>query len=135
MATYFQWVTPKVIMFSPVCAALGYLLLADALPNGQSIAKRLLSIAVIDKKSGLACTVSQSFTRNAGAFIVIDWVWIFLESRTRLGDMYAKTIVVQTGRLQGKVRSLSDIYDDGKSESVRREQIAVTTMVENKEPK
>jgi len=45
--------------------------------------------------------------------VVIDWVWIFMESRTRLGDMFAKTIVVQTGNLTS-VRSLADIYDNGR---------------------
>ena len=94
-------------------AGFAYLLLADALPNGQSLGKRLLSIAVVDRKTREGCCISQSFTRNAGVLMIIDWVWIFLESRTRLGDMFAKTIVIQTGNLT-KVRSLADIYDDGK---------------------
>lgn len=88
--------------------------MADALPNGQSLGKRLLSIATVDRKTRKGCTLSQSLTRNAGVLVVIDWVWIFMESRTRLGDMFAKTIVVQTGNLT-TVRSLADIYDNGTS--------------------
>ncbi|MHC8319528.1 RDD family protein [Pseudomonas sp. GB2N2] len=107
-------VTSKASVFSAALLAAAYFLLADALPNGQSLGKRLLSIAAIDRKTGKGCTVSQSFTRNAGALVIIDWVWIFMESRMRLGDMYAKTIVIQTGKLS-HVRSLADIYDDGKS--------------------
>ena len=37
-----------------------------------------------------------------------------MESRTRLGDMFAKTIVIQTGNLTS-VRGISDIYDNGRS--------------------
>lgn len=84
------------------------------MPNGQSLGKRLLSIATVDRKTRKGCTLSQSLTRNAGVLVVIDWVWIFMESRTRLGDMFAKTIVVQTGNLT-TVRSLADIYDNGTS--------------------
>ena len=73
-----------------------------------------MSIATVDRKTRKGCTLSQSLTRNAGVLVVIDWVWIFMESRTRLGDMFAKTIVVQTGNLT-TVRSLADIYDNGTS--------------------
>ena len=106
-------VTPKAGFLSAFFAAFAYFLLADALPNGQSLGKRLLSIAVVDRKTRKSCTVSQALTRNSGALVVIDWVWIFMESRTRLGDMFAKTIVVQTGNLTS-VRSLADIYDNGR---------------------
>lgn len=99
-------------------AGFAYLLFADALPNGQSLGKRLLSIATVDSKTRKGCSLSQSFTRNAGVLVIIDWVCIFLESRTRLGDMFAKTIVIQTGNLT-TVRSLADIYDDGKAGAVR----------------
>ncbi|AZF45453.1 MULTISPECIES: hypothetical protein [unclassified Pseudomonas] len=88
------------------------ILFADALSSGQSLGKRLLSIATVNRNSRKGCSVSQSFTCNAGALLIVDWVWIFLESRTRLGDMFAKTIVIQTGNLT-KVRSLADILTTG----------------------
>ncbi|WP_455823957.1 RDD family protein [Pseudomonas graminis] len=114
VSAYVPAVTLKHSIFSAVCAAFAYFLLADALPNGQSLGKRLLSIAAVDRTTRKGCSVSQSFTRNSGALIVFDWVWIFMESRTRLGDMFAKTIVIQTGNLTS-VRSLADIYDSGKA--------------------
>ena len=101
-------------------AGFAYLLFADALPNGQSLGKRLLSIAAVDRKTREGCSLSQSFTRNAGVLVVFDWVWIFMESRTRLGDMFAKTIVVQTGNLT-HVRSLADVYDDATASVVRED--------------
>ncbi|MCS3514679.1 RDD family protein [Pseudomonas grimontii] len=113
LSAYVPAVTPKAGFLSAFFAAFAYFLLADALPNGQSLGKRLLSIAVVDRKTRKSCTVSQALTRNSGALVVIDWVWIFMESRTRLGDMFAKTIVVQTGNLTS-VRSLADIYDNGR---------------------
>lgn len=114
LAAYVPAVTAKASFLCAFFAAFAYFLLADALPNGQSLGKRLLSIATVDRKTRKGCTLSQSFTRNSGALVVIDWVWIFLESRTRLGDMFAKTIVIQTGNLT-QVRGLADIFDDGKS--------------------
>ena len=116
LSAFVPAVTAKGGFLAAFFAGAAYLLLADALPKGQSLGKRLLSIAVVDRKTRKGCSLSQSFTRNAGVLVIIDWVWIFLESRTRLGDMFAKTIVIQTGNLT-QVRSLADIYDDGKSAS------------------
>ncbi|WP_339427377.1 MULTISPECIES: RDD family protein [unclassified Pseudomonas] len=112
LSAYVPGVTPKAGFLCAFFAGFAYFLLADALPNGQSLGKRLLSIATVDRKTLKGCSVSQSFTRNSGALVVIDWVWILMESRTRLGDMFAKTIVIQTGNLTS-VRSLADIYDKG----------------------
>ena len=113
LSVFVPAVTVKGGFFAAFFAGFAYLLLADALPQGQSLGKRLLSIATVDRKTRKGCSISQSFTRNAGVLVIIDWVWIFLESRARLGDMFAKTIVIQTGNLT-QVRSLADIYDDGK---------------------
>ena len=118
LSVYVPAVTPKAGFLCAFFAAFAYFLLADALPNGQSLGKRLLSIATVDRKTRKGCNLSQSFTRNSGALVVIDWVWIFMESRTRLGDMFAKTIVIQTGNLT-TVRGLADIYDDGQCGAVR----------------
>ena len=113
LSAYVPGVTLKAGFLCAFFAGFAYFLLADALPNGQSLGKRLLSIATVDRKTLKGCSVSQSFTRNSGALVVIDWVWILMESRTRLGDMFAKTIVIQTGNLTS-VRSLADIYDKGR---------------------
>lgn len=115
LSVYLNGITPGAGVVSAGFTAFAYLLFADALPNGQSLGKYLLNIAAVDRKTFQGCTIAQSFTRNAGAMIIVDWVWIFLESRTRLGDMQAKTIVIQTGKLSHKVRSLSDVYEGGKS--------------------
>jgi uncharacterized RDD family membrane protein YckC len=73
-----------------------YYLLSDALPKGQSIGKKLLNISVVHENTGAYCTVTQSIIRNIltpilGAFEV---VFIVLKRRQRLGDMLAKTIVI-----------------------------------------
>jgi len=107
-------ITTRAVLRCAYFASFAYFLLADALPNGQSLGKRLLSIATVDRKTLKGCSVSQAITRNAGALMIIDWVWILMESRTRLGDMFAKTIVIQTGNLTS-VRGISDIYDNGRS--------------------
>jgi uncharacterized RDD family membrane protein YckC len=107
-------ITPKTVLLLACFSGFTYFLLADALPNGQSLGKRLLSIATVDQKTLKGCSVSQSFTRNSGVLMIVDWVWIFMESRTRLGDMFAKTIVIQTGNLTS-VRGITDIYSNGKS--------------------
>lgn len=114
LSTVAPAITPRAVLLSTYFAGLAYFLLADALPNGQSLGKRLLSIATVDHKTLKGCSVSQSITRNAGALMIVDWMWILMESRTRLGDMFAKTIVIQTGNLTS-IRGITDIYDSGKS--------------------
>jgi uncharacterized RDD family membrane protein YckC len=73
-----------------------YFLLSDALPNGQSIGKRLLNIRVIHKETKLSCSLFQSFLRNVTFPLgILDWVLIFFGSHRRLGDFIASTIVVK----------------------------------------
>jgi uncharacterized RDD family membrane protein YckC len=77
--------------------AVAYLLLADGLPNGQSIGKRVLHIAVIDERTGKPCTYFQSLGRNLLLMVlgILDWIFIFGRKHQRLGDMMVSTIVVR----------------------------------------
>ncbi|MDF3935980.1 RDD family protein [Pseudomonas citronellolis] len=110
------WVSPDAGLFLGMPLALGYFLLGDALPNGQSLGKRLLHIRVIDRKSGRSCRPGQALTRNASAFLLLDSMWIFMAGRSRLGDMHAATAVLQTDKLATNVRSLADIFEAGDAE-------------------
>jgi len=72
-----------------------YLFLADGLHQGQSFAKQLLGVRVVDAKTGAPCTFGRSFVRNIFTILgPLDWVWIFGERHQRLGDKVAGTIVV-----------------------------------------
>lgn len=73
----------------------GYLLLADAMPRGQSLGKRVMGTAVIDRRTQRPCGIAQSVARNIlGVLGIIDWIFIFSRMRQRLGDRAANTIVV-----------------------------------------
>jgi len=74
-----------------------YFVLSDALPGGQSLAKRLLKISVISKSTGKPCTLLQSITRNVFTPILgsLDAILILTKKRQRLGDLMANTIVVE----------------------------------------
>lgn len=76
---------------------LAYYLFSDALPNGQSVGKKLLGICVVDERSYLNCSLGQSFVRNITTpfLSIFDWIFIFFGSRKRLGDMLANTIVIK----------------------------------------
>ena len=73
-----------------------YLLLADGLPGGQSLGKRLLRMRVVEETSGRECSFGKSFLRNVLLMILgpFDWVFIFGKKHQRLGDKAAETIVV-----------------------------------------
>ncbi|MBX8488454.1 RDD family protein [Pseudomonas cichorii] len=79
-------------------SSVGYYLFSDALPNGQSLGKKLLGMSVIDERSYLNCNLYQSFIRNITTPIlsIFDWIFIFFGSRKRLGDMLASTIVIRS---------------------------------------
>ena len=73
-----------------------YFLFSDALPNGQSIGKKILKIKVVNKTTMQPCSLVQSFLRNITFPLgVFDWIFIFFGSHRRLGDFIASTIVVK----------------------------------------
>jgi uncharacterized RDD family membrane protein YckC len=72
-----------------------YLLFKDGF-GGQSIGKRLLRIGVISETSRRPCTLFQSLVRNGSIvlFSIIDLAFILDQSKRRLGDRLAGTVVV-----------------------------------------
>ncbi|ACT48203.1 RDD family protein [Methylotenera mobilis] len=83
-------------LFLAVIIGLTYFLFSDALPNGQSIGKKLLKIKVIDHLTMQPCSCVQSFLRNITFPLgIFDWVFIFFGSHRRLGDFMASTLVVK----------------------------------------
>lgn len=81
-----------------IAAAFVYILLADALPGGQSLGKRIVGIAVVKESSGQPCGVSQSLVRNLLVVLLgpVDWLFIFGRKHQRLGDKIAGTIVIES---------------------------------------
>ena len=73
-----------------------YRLCADGLEGGQSYGKRLMKICVIDATSGKPCTFVKSLIRQIPSLLlgIIDAVFIFSQSRQRLGDTISSSIVV-----------------------------------------
>ncbi|WP_426136428.1 RDD family protein [Pseudomonas sp. PWP3-1b2] len=97
-AAEFVGVAPDAVAILAFGSAAAYYLFSDAMPNGQSIGKKLLGMSVIDERSYLSCNLFQSFMRNVTTPIlsILDWIFIFFGSRKRLGDMLASTIVVRS---------------------------------------
>lgn len=93
----FVGVSPDAVGILAVGSAAAYYLFSDAMPNGQSVGKKLLGMSVIDERSHLNCNLYQSFMRNITTPIlsIFDWIFIFFGSRKRLGDMLASTVVVR----------------------------------------
>ncbi|UZE25212.1 RDD family protein [Pseudomonas sp. B21-056] len=89
---------PNVVGLLALGSGAAYYLFSDAMPNGQSVGKKLLGMTVIDERSYLSCNLYQSFMRNITTpfLSVFDWVFIFFGSRKRLGDMLASTIVIRS---------------------------------------
>jgi uncharacterized RDD family membrane protein YckC len=78
-----------------IAAGGAYLLLADALPNGQSLGKKILGMQVLGQNTLQPCTLQQSFMRNVTFPLgIFDWFPIFFSPRRRFGDFIASTIVV-----------------------------------------
>lgn len=86
-------------VYSGLAIGVIYFLLSDALPNGQSVGKKLLNMRVASKETMKPCTLSQSFLRNVTFPLgLFDWVFIFFGSHRRLGDFIASTIVIKNDR-------------------------------------
>lgn len=97
-------------------AGLAYLLLGDGFFDGRSIGKKLIKLRVVSSDTGGPCTFKDSILRNstlAAGYILwivpwIGWVFILLASALefililgsrdgkRLGDEFAKTVVLET---------------------------------------
>ena len=77
-----------------------YILLCDGLPGGQSMGKRLTKISVVHVDTERPCTYLQSFVRNFTMILgVIDVAFIAGKQRRRLGDLLARTKVIQLGEI------------------------------------
>jgi uncharacterized RDD family membrane protein YckC len=73
-----------------------YLMFCDALPGGQSLGKKVVSISVVHNVNNTPCTYLQSFARNITmALGIFDIVFILGKSKRRLGDYLARTKVVR----------------------------------------
>jgi len=73
-----------------------YPLLADALPGGQSLGKKVMGTAVIATDTEKPPMLEESLIRNFLGFLsILDFVWILGQQRKRLGDWAASTIVVK----------------------------------------
>jgi uncharacterized RDD family membrane protein YckC len=80
-----------------------YALLADSLPNGQSLGKRTFGIAVMSTKRNKECNILESFTRNLFFAIpgggVIEFLFVLIndedDNDRRIGDILARTIVIR----------------------------------------
>jgi uncharacterized RDD family membrane protein YckC len=97
-------------------AGLVYLLLGDGFFDGRSIGKKLIRLRVVSTVTNGPCTFRDSILRNSTLAVgyilwIVPWVgWIFilltaalefiliLGSRDgrRLGDEFAKTVVLET---------------------------------------
>jgi uncharacterized RDD family membrane protein YckC len=79
-----------------------YSLFADGLPGGQSLGKKVLKIAVVNKWDGKPAGYAKSLLRNfsLGALEVFDAVFIFSDSKRRLGDLIADTEVINVAAKQ-----------------------------------
>jgi uncharacterized RDD family membrane protein YckC len=91
----FSGVPPVALLVLGGAWSFFYLFLADGLHEGQSFAKQLLGVRVVDATTGAPCTFGQSFARNIFTVLgPIDWIFIFGDRHQRLGDKVAGTIVV-----------------------------------------
>lgn len=77
--------------------AVFYYFFSDGFTGGQSWAKQMLGIHVIDANTRRPCSYGQSFLRNLLLALLgpIDAIFIFGDRHQRLGDMLAGTVVIR----------------------------------------
>ncbi|TPD66983.1 RDD family protein [Flavobacterium microcysteis] len=84
-----------IIYYIGLILGIGYYLLRDALPGGQSIGKKLIKYAAVKQDgSSLEGDYATSATRNVTLFIPLVDLILVLIDKPRLGDDLAKTRVV-----------------------------------------
>ncbi|QLG90575.1 RDD family protein [Pseudomonas yamanorum] len=78
--------------------ALVYFLFCDALRNGQRLGKRLFKISVVGFPYGPSCTALQSALRKLPKTLssILDGVFVFFGLCRRLGDILARTVVINS---------------------------------------
>lgn len=129
------------IFFYPfgLIVGIGYLAIADSLPGGQSVGKKMLGFQVISLDDGEPCSLKQSVIRNLPivipfCFAVIPlWGWIFcaifsvpltlmetyllfkLDSAHRLGDVMADTTVIANDGNRLDLRKSKSSWFDSKT--------------------
>ena len=89
-------------VFLLIAVIVVYTLFLEGMWQGQTLGKKALNIRVVDRKSGKPETVLQSFIRNILRIIdnqLLGLVALILvvttKDKQRIGDMLAKTIVIQ----------------------------------------
>ena len=84
-------------MFVGSAVAGFYLLFQDGMAGGRSWGKKIAGTRVIDAVTGEPCSIGQSLVRNLllAVLNIFDWIFIFGDTRQRIGDMVAKTYVVR----------------------------------------
>lgn len=90
------WVAVPLGIFG-VFVTIAYVVFADGLPRGQSVGKRVLGIAVVDRHTKRPCSYGESLIRNIPLLLlgIFDWLFIFSPTRQRVGDLVASTVVVR----------------------------------------
>lgn len=107
-------------------AGLSYLLISDGLFEGRSIGKLLIGLRVVSTSTNEPCSMKESIVRNSllGAGLLpykLPWIgswigWIFItivsaveflillgsKDGMRLGDEFAKTLVIESVRSKAK---------------------------------
>lgn len=89
-------VIATILLLVAIAWAFFYYFFSDGFTGGQTYAKRMLGIHVIDAKTRTPCSFGQSFVRNLLLALLgpIDAIFILGERHQRLGDIVAGTVVI-----------------------------------------